>query len=154
MTTCLGCGDRGYVMFDGVPRECANGCAAAQAWRDAGRRAPRTELNSRDLPPGGDVLLRRDAAAAAGLPPGILGSDRLVRATIEAEPHVHALVHCTAALIRSDLGAVERARELLRSLPAWAIPTDLIPIPDEDPQDQTSLSQPRRSVAAPLEPPV
>lgn len=146
---CLGCNDRGYVVFDGVKRVCANGCAAAQDFQRA--QQPRPGLDPLRLPPGGDTLLARDAAEAAGVPPGVIGRDTLVRTTMVVEPLVHELAAALDAVVKGHGGAQERARALLERLPAWAVPT----VEDDDEDDDLDAPPVSRSRlgAAPLEPP-
>jgi hypothetical protein len=121
---CTSCMDAGFVIWDGVPRECGN-CDAGRDWAQRGGRAPRAEMDPRRLPPGGDVLLTEAKRQAAGLPPGVIGGEVMVRATLEVEPLVHELVRTLDDCTRDIPGASERAVELLGGLPEWAIPDDV-----------------------------
>jgi hypothetical protein len=122
--SCLDCMDAGFVMMDGHPRACH--CEAGRAYeQNGGRRlatVPRSELDPRTMPPGGVVLVTEARRAAAGLPPGVLGGDVLVRATIEAEPLVHSLVQAIDDLLRDAPDAATRAITLIGELPEWALP--------------------------------
>lgn len=136
---CTSCMDHGFVMFDGVPRECGN-CEAGREWAANGGLAPRAEMNRHRLPPGGEVLLTEAKRRAAGLPPGVIGSEVMVRATLEVEPIVHELVTALDDCTRDVPGAVERAVEILGGLPEWAIPDD---VRNRDQEDRTGSDDER-----------
>lgn len=166
------CMDAGYRMYDGTPSPCPN-CDAGARFEQSGRNArtlesvPRSELNARTLPPGGDVLVTEMKRQAAGLPVGVIGSDTLIRAQVEAQPLVHELVRLVDDFTRDVPGVTERAVEALAALPAWAVPDDVRnrtqtePTPAEaEPAPVVPLDKSKRqpvkagaSPAAPLEPP-
>jgi hypothetical protein len=166
--------DAGYVIYDGTPRACGN-CDAGREFEQAGgrrlNRVPRAELNPRILPPGGDVLITEMKRRDAGLPVGVIGSDVLIRAQVEAQPLVHDLVRLVDDFTRDTPGVDERAIELLGGLPEWAIPDDVTnrdsalqtepppaePLASPDPRRgdkrRGGSSKPPVNPAAPLEPP-
>lgn len=175
---CMECMDAGYRIWNGVPSPCPAcdaGAVYEQSLRTGGKdiaTVPRAELNPRQLPPGADVMLTEMKRQAAGLPVGVIGSDVLVRAQVEAQPLVHELVRLLDDFVRDVPGVHERAVEAMEAVPAWAIPDDVrnrATQPEEPEPEQPELvavaggkpsgGEGRRSgrrtppPAAPLEPP-
>lgn len=169
----MSCMDAGYTVWDGVPRACGN-CSTGREWEQNGgkrKTAVRAELDPRTLPPGGDVMITEMKRSAAGLPPGVIGADVVIQASLAEIPMLHDLVRALDDLTRDVPGAAERAVQVLGGLPAWAIPEDVAN--REDPEDsagdvrtegeQESLVPPmpgdkrsrkqRQPAGAPLEPP-
>jgi hypothetical protein len=173
------CMDAGFRMYDGTPSPCPNCDAGARFEQTGGRipdsvaTVPRSELNPMRLPPGGDVMITEMKRQAAGLPVGVIGSEVLVRAQVEAQPLVHDLVRLVDDFTRDTPGTAERAVEALGGLPEWAIPDDVrdrgegstatkesgVPEPEAQvlPMEGKAKQRPAKpagsSPAAPLEPP-